>query len=134
MGFSAAGSDIEPRMGEYTIANLNWLIRQFPDILQTYGSWQLGDATMLQWQQTKVAAENNLIADTVRLGMNPLQIGAVASETYLGRPFTSTPDPETLKQTMADCNLIIKKFLKNIHPQLARGTRLCLAAELSLNL
>ncbi len=51
----------------------------------------------------------------------------VASETYLGRPFTSRPSAEILERTAADCNLIIKKFLKNIHGQLKPGTRLCLA-------
>jgi hypothetical protein len=51
----------------------------------------------------------------------------VASETYLGRPFTASPAAEILAQTAADCNLIIKKFLKNIHGQLKPGTRLSLA-------
>ena len=51
----------------------------------------------------------------------------VAAEIYLGRPFTSLPSPEILARTVADCNLILKKFLKNIHGQLASGTRACLA-------
>jgi hypothetical protein len=51
----------------------------------------------------------------------------VATETYLGRPFTSRPSPEVLAQTVADCNLIIKKFLKNMLGQLQPGARLCVA-------
>ncbi len=51
----------------------------------------------------------------------------MASETYLGRPFSSLPAPEILAQTITDCNLIIKKFLRNLDSQLAAGTRVCLA-------
>jgi hypothetical protein len=32
-----------------------------------------------------------------------------------------------LAQTVADCNLIIKKFLRNLYGQIKPGTRLCLA-------
>jgi hypothetical protein len=51
----------------------------------------------------------------------------VASEAYLGRPFTSTPQAEVLTQTIMDCNLIIKKFLQNWQRQSQPGSRLCLA-------
>jgi hypothetical protein len=51
----------------------------------------------------------------------------VASETYLGRPFTSPPSAEVLQQTVSECNLIVKKFLQNIGGQIKPGTRLCLA-------
>jgi hypothetical protein len=51
----------------------------------------------------------------------------VASETYLGRPFTVLPSSEVLAATISDCNLILKRFLQNIHDQLPARTRLCLA-------
>lgn len=104
MGYTVMGTDVEPRMIDYTTQNLEWLSQKYPD---TAGRSTLatGDATTTQWPP----------------------VSMIACETYLGRPFTSTPNPEILAQTMADCNLILKKFLKNLHPQLKPGTRLCLA-------
>ncbi len=105
MGYKLYGSDLEPRMVDYTKQNLAWLE-------QTYGlnpkvhNLEVGDATNHNW---------------------PLRIDFVASEIYLGRPFTSPPRPEILVQTAADCNLILKKFLRNIAPQIEPGTRLCFA-------
>lgn len=99
MGYDAYGTDLEKRMIDYSQANLEWLHRGEAEL-------QVGDATHHAWNA-------------------PVDI--VATETYLGRPFTAMPTPEILNQTIGDCNLIIKKFLKNIHGQLAPGTRLCLA-------
>ena len=105
-GYNVYGTDLEPRMVDYTKLNLAWLNANY----HLEGSYQFnfeaGDATNHHWQQP---------------------IDFVAAETYLGRPFTSRPTPEVLAQTVADCNLIIKKFLQNIHGQLQPGARLCLA-------
>lgn len=105
MGFSVYGTDLEPRMIDYSRANLDWLITQSADL---HGEILLepGDATTHQW--------------------NPAP-DFVAGETYLGRPFTTKPSPEVLAQTTSEVNLILKKFLANIHGQLAKDTRLCLA-------
>lgn len=105
MGYETAGTDLEPRMIEYTEANLNWLADQYGEKFEPK-QLSSGDATAFEWQKP---------------------VDFVASETYLGRPFTSAPTPEILAQTMSDCNLIIKKFLRNIEAQLDTGTRLCLA-------
>ena len=105
MGYDVYGTDLEPRMIEYTKANLAWLNAQY-HLEGAYDfTFEAGDATTHKWQN----------------------IDFVATETYLGRPFTTTPPAEVLAQTVADCNLIIKKFLQNIHGQLKPGTRLCLA-------
>ena len=104
MGYKAAGTDIEPRMIDYTRQNLEWLAVKHPEVAGKY-DLSAADATENNW---------------------PL-ISMVACESYLGRPFTSAPSAEVLAQTASDCNLIIKKFLKNIHPQLKPGTRLCVA-------
>lgn len=104
MGFDTYGTDLEPRMIDYTRENLEWLTSgQAPS-----GDVRLegGDATSHTWNAP---------------------IDLVATETYLGRPFTDSPDTVTLSKTIGDCNLIIRKFLKNIHNQLAPGTRLGLA-------
>ncbi|MEK7600263.1 MAG: hypothetical protein AAB462_04485 [Patescibacteria group bacterium] len=105
MGYSAYGSDLESRMTDYSRINLDWLSDLYGLEANDY-RLEAGDATTHQWTA-------------------PIDI--VAGELYLGRPFTSTPTAEVLAQTVADCNLIIKKFLRNIHDQLAADTRLCLA-------
>ncbi|HVX23958.1 MAG TPA: methyltransferase domain-containing protein [Candidatus Saccharimonadales bacterium] len=105
MGYDVLGSDLEPRMVDYTQANLKWLGSFTADLPDSY-TVEAGDATNYEWT-------------------NPVDL--VASEVYLGRPFTSAPNAEILSQTVSECNLIIKKFLQNIHSQLKPGTRLCLA-------
>ncbi|HSX07244.1 MAG TPA: hypothetical protein VLG92_06005 [Candidatus Saccharimonadia bacterium] len=104
MGYSVYGTDLEPRMVDYTGENLDWLDSQF-----SLGSVEMrietGDATNHQWSPAP---------------------NFVAGETYLGRPFTTKPSIEILAQTTSEVNLIIKKFLRNIHTQLPAGTRLCL--------
>lgn len=117
MGYHVHGSDLDQRMYDYTVANLDWL-RSWYDYDASV-SLERGDATTHHWQTSAIDGH-----DAVRV---PAHIDFVACETYLGRPFTAMPTPEILAQTMADCNLIIKKFLRNIGEQIAPGTRLCLA-------
>ena len=105
MGYSAYGTDIDQRMIEYSQANIAWLEQTFP-VDSSNPLLEVADATSHQWQAG---------------------FDFVACETYLGRPFTSPPSSEILAQTMADCNLIIKKFLQNLGDQVKSGTRLCLA-------
>lgn len=104
MGYDVLGTDLEPRMISYSEANLEWAHEK----LHTEPAFALavGDATTHQWNTA---------------------VDAVACETYLGRPFTTVPNHALLEQTTSDVNLILKKFLRNIHPQLKPGTRLCLA-------
>jgi tRNA (guanine10-N2)-dimethyltransferase len=105
MGYSVYGSDLEQRMIDYTRANLQWLPDHFS--VNTEGTrLEKADATDHSWQ---------------------LPIHLVASEVYLGRAFTARPSEDILRQTMHDCQLIVKKFLKNIASQIDSGTRLCLA-------
>ncbi|HWB38996.1 MAG TPA: methyltransferase domain-containing protein [Candidatus Saccharimonadales bacterium] len=104
MGYRVYGTDLDERMVRYSRDNVNWIQAQWH-----FGQkWQLevGDATSYNWAP---------------------DFDFVASETYLGRPFTGQPTPEILSQTISECNLIIKKFLQNIHNQIKPGTRLCLA-------
>ncbi len=105
MGYRAYGTDKEPRMVDYTRMNLEWLDERYKPLPDAY-TLAVGDATSAAWQP-------------------PIDI--IASEAYLGRPFTSAPNAEILAQTVADCNLILKKFLKNVRDQLKPGARLCLA-------
>lgn len=100
MGYYAYGTDVEPRMIEYTQKNLKWLIGPAKQRLE------VGDATSHSWSQ-------------------PLD--AVAGETYLGKPLTSLPPRDVLDKIMAECDAIHEKFLVNIGSQITPSTRLCLA-------
>ncbi len=105
MGYEVAGSDLEPRMVDYTAKNLEWLSQMYRFEPKDY-YLAAGDATKHKWAITP---------------------DFIAAETYLGRPFTERPGPDILAQTANDCNLIIKKFLNNIGAQVPSGTRFCLA-------
>lgn len=102
--FKLYGSDIEPRMIDYTKTNLEWL-RQTHKINFQYHI-EVGDATTQRWQQP---------------------IDVVVAEVYLGRPFASLPDPELLTKAIREANTIFEAFVKNITAQLSAGSRLVLA-------
>lgn len=106
MGYEIVGTDLDSRMVDYSRQNLDWLKEKFGIIVEASDRVSQADASAATWDS---------------------EFDFVASETYLGRPFTSRPTPEILAQTAADCNLIIKKFLQNISRQIKSGARLCLA-------
>lgn len=118
MGYAAEGTDIDQRMIDYSSTNIfDWLLKKYPNLGKA--GVALGDATNTLWETSIFSSKNT--------GGTPMKINAVASETYLGRAFTDLPGSQLLAQTIRECNLIIGKFLKNIHSQIAPGTRLCLA-------
>lgn len=113
MGFDVYGSDLEPRMVEYSDQNLRWLqqtvqtpVTQVTSPDGRYYQLEVGDATTHTW--------------------SPIP-SIIACETYLGRPLSSWPNPETLQEIIGTCNVIIEKFLRNIGEQLPSGARLCVA-------
>ena len=106
MGYRTYGSDLEPRMINYSEANLAWFTETYELPSNSAYKVEPGDATDHHWDIPQVA---------------------VATETYLGRPFTGRPAPDILAQTVVEVNLILKRFLQNLHPQLKTGSRLCLA-------
>lgn len=105
MAYDVVGSDLEPRMVEYSEKNLDWLSEyyQAPEFNK---SLEVADATKNQWSK---------------------KFDTIACETYLGRALTSLPDPQSLQKIISDCNTIHKKFLQNIATQTPSGFRLCLA-------
>lgn len=100
MGYDAYGTDLEPRMVEYSQANLEWLSAK-----KTNWKVEVGDATNHTWQA----------------------FDSVACETYLGRPFSALPSPQVLEEVMQDVDIIHKKFLRNLHKQTKPGFRACIA-------
>jgi tRNA G10 N-methylase Trm11 len=120
-GFAVMGTDLEPRMVDYSIRNLTWLatnrtkfgfeeaihtaIPNFsPDNIQTI--IQLGDATNFDWQPKP---------------------DFIACETYLGQAFSAEPSPDKLAKVMQDVDTIHRKFLQNVCKQTAPGFRMCIA-------
>jgi tRNA G10 N-methylase Trm11 len=101
MGYNAYGTDLEPRMIEYTDANLDWL-----NITSLERHTEQGDATSHRWD-------------------NPFS--TIAAETYLGRPFSTEPRSDTLREVMQDVDTIHRKFLRNIANQTSPGFRMCIA-------
>lgn len=107
MGYSAYGTDLEPRMIDYTNINLDWLVAGDGSKLTHIDyTTKVGDATSHAWDQS---------------------FDHVACETYLGRPLTSLPDHETLVKIMSDCDTIHRKFLRNLARQTKSGMRMCIA-------
>lgn len=105
MGYSVYGTDIEPRMVDYTKKNLRWLVSKNPSI-EGKVIVEAADATKNQW----------------------LGFSCIASEVYLGRPLAKLPDEATLKQIISDTNTVIKKFLNNLLPQIpTKDHKICLA-------
>jgi tRNA G10 N-methylase Trm11 len=103
MGYAAYGTDLEPRMVDYTRTNLEWLDTHKTELTI---SLEIGDATIHNWQHP---------------------FSAVATETYLGRPLSNWPNPEKLHEIIGTCNVIIQKFMVNLAQQTPSGARLCLA-------
>ena len=108
MGLTTYGSDNNPRMIDYTQTNIDWLARRY--WLASRPQLTIADATDFSWRQW----------------LTPDRLELIASETYLGRPYTSPPHLSELKSNLHDCNVIIGKFIANLSPQLPSGAGICL--------
>jgi tRNA (guanine10-N2)-dimethyltransferase len=105
MGYDTFGTDLEPRMVEYSQANLDWLKETFTVPTKNF-HLEVGDATSHKWQR---------------------RFDAVACETYLGQPFSTQPDAAILRKNLSTVDLIHRKFLTNLAAQAKPGLTLCLA-------
>ena len=104
MGYHVIGTDIDSRLVEYSKTNIRWLVEKYPSI-EGQVVIEEADATNHQWPR----------------------FSTVASEVFLGRPLSSLPPEDKLREIISDANTITKKFLKNLAPQLKAGQRLVLA-------
>ncbi len=120
MGYGVFGSDINQKMVDFSVKNVSeWFLTNHPEI-HAKMTIALGDATDYRWGDTTYSANDEPIFE-------PETIAAVACESYLGRPLSSWPKPETLQEIMAACNTIIDKFMRNLATQIKPGTRCCIA-------
>jgi tRNA G10 N-methylase Trm11 len=106
MGYSVYGTDISPKMVDYSIENIAWLKQKHPRRTNQYTRVELGDACEHKWEK---------------------QPSLVASETYLGSPISMMPNQEKLQKLLEETNVLHKKMLQNLASQLVPGTRLCFA-------
>lgn len=106
MGYDVYGTDLEERMAKYTADNLTWLGSQYPMTKQQKTVIEVGNAAEYSWLPG---------------------FDTVASETYLGRPFSAEPDRVVLEAVMQDVNTIHRKFLKNLSKQIPHDFRFCIA-------
>jgi tRNA G10 N-methylase Trm11 len=105
MNYSAIGTDIEPRMIEYTKGNLNWLQKNF-EVKGRLLNLEVGDATTYLW---------------------PDNISLAASEVYLGTPFHKSPSLDEIKEAEIKVESILEQFLVNLSKQTQAGFRACFA-------
>lgn len=108
MGYGATGADLSEKMIDYTTRNIDWLKSIYPKLTNIPTSAELGDATTATWKSAQ-------------------KISAIASEAYLGQPFSAPPSPAKLEQVRGNCNHIISEFLKNAARQIEPGTPVCIA-------
>lgn len=109
IGDHVYGSDLNPKMAEFTEKNMDWFLPKFTPTGVYHGARQ-ADATTEQWPELEDG--------------NP---HAIVSETYLGEPMAQEPTPEKLAKVMSRCEEVIRGFLANIAPQLESGAPLCIA-------
>ena len=105
MGYDTVGTDLEPRMIEYSTKNITWLRNSWKRATG-YIRIEVGDATHHQWPKT---------------------ITHVAGETYLGRPMIKIPAYQEFDRIVKEVDDLHYKFFKNIAKQIPAGTRLCMA-------
>ena len=106
-GFKAYGSDLNPKMVDYSKQNIEWLMQEF----KPFGEVKdiaIADATSNCWKYANT-------------------LSAIACETYLGQPFSAPPSDKKLSEVKETCNKIISNFLKNLAKQIPEGTPLCIA-------
>jgi len=105
MGYSVYGTDLSEKMIAFSKQNLTWLASR----KQGLGNscfLETGNAIDFKWQKP---------------------IDFIASEAYLGQPFSAPPSDIKLKEVQFTTKNILLSFLKNLHPQIAPKTPIVLA-------
>jgi tRNA (guanine10-N2)-dimethyltransferase len=116
MGFRVYGTDIEPRMIDYTRENLGWVSRKFGREFREISA----ERDFARKLETVSATEAKWDFE----GKFP---DFVAGETYLGRAYASEPSAENLRENIGNVNKILTEFLRNLRNQADEKTGICLA-------
>lgn len=106
MGSGTYGTDLEPRMIEYTSTNMRWLASMSEKASILPNKVAQGDATQAKWDKP---------------------VTLVACEGYLGMPFGTEPPEKQLQDAIRQCDNTARGFLKNLGGQVAPGFRACVA-------
>ncbi|MBQ3430759.1 hypothetical protein IJG20_01485 [Candidatus Saccharibacteria bacterium] len=113
-GFVPYGTDLNPRMVEYSLRNLKWFgsevtkktFRGVSGELIEKATVEKGDATNFKWNG---------------------KIDAVATEIFLGQPMSKPPVQIKLKEEKQRCGAILVGFLKNLSGQISSGAPVVVA-------
>ncbi|MBR3204650.1 hypothetical protein IKF81_03135 [Candidatus Saccharibacteria bacterium] len=134
-GFRVFGTDLNPRMIEYSRKNLDWILEKTEveltkknkcDIMRRYSDFLFseGDATNFDWEgllkEKKLDSRENFRGKAEK-------IDGVATEVFLGQPMSKPPVEIKLKQEKMTCKTIILGFLKNLARQIEKNTPVVLA-------
>ncbi|MDR1032967.1 MAG: hypothetical protein LBL84_03075 [Candidatus Nomurabacteria bacterium] len=132
MGHRVYGTDFSEKMIDYSRENLSWLKRQRHWSLDSTQSRRVLASSPVTTGATQRYPKANDDAFRLELGDATKHkwhqpINAVASEVYLGQPFSAPPSPAKLAEVRRLCRAITTEFLTNLAPQIKSGTALCLA-------
>ena len=128
MGYSVYGTDLSEKIVAYSQKNLDWLAGKHSLLLDYPQSRRgLSDVPRNDGRAERVQKQAVLAAGDATNFTWQQPIDFVASETYLGQPFSAPPSDIKLKEVQFTTKSILLSFLKNIHPQLKPNTPLALA-------
>jgi len=106
MGYRVYGSDINPKMIDYTKTNLDWLRLHFNIATNIEPVLEVQNATTAIWNH---------------------HFDVVVSELFLGPPLIKSPAKDELVVIRRRCDEEIERFLRNISRQVPPKTQLCIA-------
>jgi len=146
MGHDVLGTDLNPRMVEYTEKNLSWLEKEqrfTEQILQNRGeiiseleSVQSRISNSRTTQKASNSAKTITLfnkhfeqgdATKIQFANFPKTPDVVVCETYLGAPMSTAPAEIKLRTEKQNCKTIVLGFLKNFAGQLKSKTPLVIA-------
>jgi len=147
MGYSVYGTDLSEKMIKYSKRNLDWLAssKRNHKISISKEAVEEGPARPLLPAEREgrcpvktgaapeVSSEEMIFCDYVLEQGDATNfkwkkpIDFIASETYLGQPFSALPSGVKMKEVQFATKNTLLAFLKNIHPQIKSGTPLALS-------
>ena len=132
MGYSVYGTDLNPRMIEYSQKNLGWL--QKNELSHFSGTGRSLPSSRGSRPASQPSLPNAPEKDLIHFSQGDATsfaweqpIDAVACEGYLGQPMSQPPVEIKLKGEKQECSAIMLGFLKNLAKQIKSGTPVVVA-------